>query len=316
MRIRSIKPEFWRSDDITALSREHRLLFIGLWSYVDDNGVGIDDYRQIAADLFALEDDQKEVRDYVREGLATLSRGLLIARYTVDGKRYLYVTGWKKHQRIDRPGKARFPEPPPDWTPPTCEDVPDSDHVARLSRGSRDTPATGTGEQGNRGRTTSRTADAARTRDEAFDAFWNAYPRKRDKQDARKAFDAQIRKRVDPARLVAAAQAYAATVTDIQYAKYPAAWLRAGSYENEPEPARLTLVPASLPYDPDAAYADLLDRADAREAARLIGASWVEESKPPSDPTPQLQWSRDRRREFIRAHADRIRAALTERKTG
>ncbi len=35
VRIRSIKPEFWRSDDIDALSVFERLLFIGLWSYVD-----------------------------------------------------------------------------------------------------------------------------------------------------------------------------------------------------------------------------------------------------------------------------------------
>ena len=42
MRIRSIKPEFWTSDDIADLTIEDRLLFIGLWSYVDDNGVGID----------------------------------------------------------------------------------------------------------------------------------------------------------------------------------------------------------------------------------------------------------------------------------
>lgn len=29
MRIRSTKPEFWRSDDIAALALEDRLLFIG-----------------------------------------------------------------------------------------------------------------------------------------------------------------------------------------------------------------------------------------------------------------------------------------------
>lgn len=244
MRIRTIKPEFWRSDDVTALSREHRLLFIGLWSYVDDNGVGIDDYRQIAADLFALEDDQKEVRDYVREGLATLSRGLLIARYMIDNKRYLYITGWAKHQRIDRPGKPRFPQPPEDWQPPTCEDTPVAEPVETPSRDPRDTPATGTEEQGNRGTAEklSRTAGAARTpnpaNDAAFAAFWDAYPRRKDKQEARKAFDAVLRKKVDPARLIAAAKAYAATEPDERYVKYPATWLRAGSYDNEPDQPR------------------------------------------------------------------------------
>jgi hypothetical protein len=150
MRIRSIKPEFWRSDDITALSREHRLLFIGLWSYVDDNGVGIDDYRSIAADLFALEDDQNEIRTFVREGLATLSRVLLVARYEVDGRRYLYIRTWDRHQRIDRPSKARYPRPPEDWAPPTSEDAASGNNLAEPSRGSRDTLDAGTGEQGNR----------------------------------------------------------------------------------------------------------------------------------------------------------------------
>ena len=40
MRIRSIKPDFWRSDDLDRLDWHTRLVYIGLWSYVDDNGVG------------------------------------------------------------------------------------------------------------------------------------------------------------------------------------------------------------------------------------------------------------------------------------
>lgn len=151
MRIRSIKPEFWRSDDITALSREHRLLFIGLWSYVDDNGVGLDDFRAISADLFALEDDQKEVRDYVREGLATLSRALLIARYEVDGKRYIFIRTWDSHQKIDRPSKSRHPRPPESWTPPTSDDDHRGGHLREVSRESRERLDAGAGEQGSRG---------------------------------------------------------------------------------------------------------------------------------------------------------------------
>jgi hypothetical protein len=68
MRIRSIKPEFWTSEDIAALDWDARLIFIGLWSYVDDNGVGRDVEKLILADLFPLEDDP-------RDTLARLSRG-------------------------------------------------------------------------------------------------------------------------------------------------------------------------------------------------------------------------------------------------
>jgi hypothetical protein len=148
MRIRSIKPEFYRSDDINRLPREVRLLFIGLWSYVDDNGVGVDDHRQIAADLFPLDDDPTEVRNYVRDGLATLSRGFLITRYQVSGKRYLFVTTWDKHQRIDKPAKPRFPRP--DAAPTSGNGAPVVGHPDD-SRDPRESVAPGTGEQGNRG---------------------------------------------------------------------------------------------------------------------------------------------------------------------
>lgn len=110
MRIRNIKPEFWKSEDVKRLSREDRLLFVGLWSYVDDNGVGIDDYRQIAADLFPIEDDPLEVREFVREGLQRISEGSLITRYELSGKAYLFINGWK-HQKVYNANKPRHPLP-------------------------------------------------------------------------------------------------------------------------------------------------------------------------------------------------------------
>jgi hypothetical protein len=151
MRIRTIKPEFWRSDDVTALPFELRLLFVGLWSYVDDNGVGVDDYRRIAADLFALEEDQVAIREFIRDGLATLSRRSLIVRYKINGTLLLYIPSWDEHQRVDKPGKPRYPRPPDDFDPLTSRNGLDPDHVATPSRNARDGGAPGTGEQGNRG---------------------------------------------------------------------------------------------------------------------------------------------------------------------
>lgn len=148
MRIRSVKPEFWRSEDIAHLPKDVRLLFIGLWSYVDDNGVGVDDYRRIAADLFALDDNPLEARECVREGLATLSRALLIARYEVSGKRYLFVRTWDKHQKVDRPGKPRYPRPSDDLT---SDDTPDGGLFEAPSGDTRESLATGAGEQRSRG---------------------------------------------------------------------------------------------------------------------------------------------------------------------
>ena len=142
MRIRTIKPEFWRSQDVSRLDIETRLLFIGLWSYVDDNGVGADRESVIAADLFAddMARDPRETLARIQRGLATLSEAGMITRYTVENRDYLYISNWERHQRIDKPNKPRLPLP-------TSENA----EFATLSRDSRDTLAPGTGEQGNRG---------------------------------------------------------------------------------------------------------------------------------------------------------------------
>lgn len=148
MRIRTIKPEFWRSDDIAALDYFDRLLFIGLWSYVDDNGVGRDEERIIAADLFALDDDPRESVARVSRGLQHLSDAGLVDRYTVDERDFLHITKWERHQKVDRPGKARYPMPKDGVT---RQNRNPRDTLAREARGCRETLAPGTGEQGNRG---------------------------------------------------------------------------------------------------------------------------------------------------------------------
>lgn len=144
MRIRSIKPDFWASEDIASLDWPTRLLFIGLWSYVDDNGVGRDSEKLIAASLFPLEDDPRETLATVSRGLVGLSEGGQIDRYSVDGKPYLYVNAWDSHQRIDKRGKDRYPLP-------TSDNALRPDTLATSSRDSRDTLAPGEGEKGRRG---------------------------------------------------------------------------------------------------------------------------------------------------------------------
>ena len=110
MRIRTIKPEFWRSEDIAALSIEDRLLFIGLWSYVEDNGVGRDEPQLIQCDLYPL-DPFTEASLRTHGGLMRLSQQGLITRYEgPDGRKYLQVNSWDKHQKINRPSKPRFPQ--------------------------------------------------------------------------------------------------------------------------------------------------------------------------------------------------------------
>lgn len=108
MRIRSIKPEFWGSQSVGRLSRDSRLAFIGLWSCADDQGRFRADPRYLAGQLFPYDADaitvvETALADLVREGSITL--------YKVGPDAYGVCNGWKDHQRIDKPSKAKLPAP-------------------------------------------------------------------------------------------------------------------------------------------------------------------------------------------------------------
>jgi hypothetical protein len=108
-RIRSIKPEFWSSEQVMSCSRETRLLFIGLWNFCDDSGHFPIKPNQIKAVVFPGDNDITS--ETVLGMLAELSANGLIAEYVVDGQKYLEITGWH-HQKIDKPQKPKHPFPP------------------------------------------------------------------------------------------------------------------------------------------------------------------------------------------------------------
>lgn len=69
----------------------------------------------------------------------------------------------------------------------------------------------------------------------AFQAFWDAYPKHKDKKAALKAWK-QATKEVPNETLIEAATAYAADKTrDPQYTKHPATWLNAGAWDDQPD---------------------------------------------------------------------------------
>lgn len=113
-RIRSIKPDFFTSEKIASLPLSARLLFIGLWTHVDDNGVTVDNERLINAAIWPLEDDPLEALQRTREDLRRLSTARLIVRYEAAGKALLFISGWDEHQKVSHPAKPRYPRPTPE----------------------------------------------------------------------------------------------------------------------------------------------------------------------------------------------------------
>lgn len=109
-RIRSIKPEYWTSEQVMECSIAARLLFIGIWNYADDDGRMVLSAKRIKAQVFPSDDlTSSDVRRMIDE----LAENGLIEIYVVEDKEYLWVTGWR-HQRIDRPYKSVLPPAPGD----------------------------------------------------------------------------------------------------------------------------------------------------------------------------------------------------------
>ena len=106
-RYRTVKPEFWTSEQVMECSPIARLMFIGMWNYADDCGRLPLSPKTIKAQVFPSDDIST---DDVRRMIDELSSNNLVMIYVVDGKDYLQITGWH-HQKIDRPQPPKYPAP-------------------------------------------------------------------------------------------------------------------------------------------------------------------------------------------------------------
>lgn len=107
-RIRTIKPSFWGDESVTAVSRDARLLLVGLISMSDDAGRFLASITAINGYVFP-HDELPPGR--VRKWLGELEKEGLVHLYTIDGRHYGCFLSWHKHQRINRPQASVLPAP-------------------------------------------------------------------------------------------------------------------------------------------------------------------------------------------------------------
>jgi hypothetical protein len=214
-RIRSIKPEFWTSEQVMECSLNTRLLFIGMWNFADDLGRLPMSVKTIKASVFPGDDI---ALDTIRGMIDELSTNGLILRYVVDDKEYLQITGWQ-HQRIDKPQPGKCPSPVNGYSKTIPGTIPpDRKGEEEKGKDKKDPPL--------------RVVDDW---PENFgDAFWQAYPRKTEKLAAMKKL-VTLRKSgiVTFEDLMAGVKRYAAIPREPQYTKQPTTWLNAGCWTDE-----------------------------------------------------------------------------------
>lgn len=91
-RSRSIKPGFFKNETLADLPPLTRLLFIGLWTIADRNGLIEYRPRKIKAEVFPYDSCQ------IDKMVSELELHGFVVCYEVDGEKYISIPTWHKHQ--------------------------------------------------------------------------------------------------------------------------------------------------------------------------------------------------------------------------
>lgn len=99
-RIRTIKPKFFDDIKIGRLSRDARLVYIGLWVFCDDIGVVIGDSIWLKSKIFPY--DQIQIQQFEKWINELVINGF-ICLLSYKGERFIYLPNFTRHQVINKP---------------------------------------------------------------------------------------------------------------------------------------------------------------------------------------------------------------------
>lgn len=230
-RMRMVKPEFWTDSKVVRVSRDARLLFIGLWNFADC------DAGHVEADPFGLKmkifpADNVDVGVLLDE---LIEIGLVELHHSNVGE-FLLVPGLRSHQRTD----SR-------WTPrcKVCQaENNDSLKLTETHVSSDEFTGTHTNSSNltpvreGKGRERKGEVSIYRSNPDGFDRFWDAYPRKVGKPKAKDAF-ARAVKSTDPELIIRGAEEYRDDPNRQQeFTAHPTTWLNREGWNDDPLPSR------------------------------------------------------------------------------
>lgn len=119
-RIRYLKPDFFKDEDLKNLSYEARLFYQGLWCQADREGRGEDRPERLKAEIFPYDDniDAEKIMQALANCKLSTAKPFII-RFGVDGERYFQIVKWHKHQRPHHTEINSVIPPPPFLTDTT-----------------------------------------------------------------------------------------------------------------------------------------------------------------------------------------------------
>lgn len=177
-RIRTIKPEFFTSEDIVSLSPLARLLYLATWCEADREGRM--EWRPFTFKMRYFPADSCDIKSLCQE---LTDAGLIVAY----GDGLAYIPKFSKHQHINpREASSHLPEPPPE--------VDASRRVG--TRAFTVTDAQGGRKEGKEGDT--RVEDASSASPPGFEAFWEIWPKSSRKGGKASCLKVWIKRKLEP----------------------------------------------------------------------------------------------------------------------
>jgi len=222
MRSRNIKPGFWENETIGRLTHTQRLLFIGLWCIADREGKLENRPDRIKHLIFGYDKQKIDVHGE----LTVMARLGLVNLYEVNGMPIIIIPKFKKHQsphhterRSNLPDPQSNSESHGELTVSHGENPPDSlNHESRImNHNTPYSPPKG---------------------DNHFEVFWKAYPNKKGKKAALRAWGkAKDRPPIEVMLKALDVQKMSTSwkKEDGQYIPHPATWLNQGRWGDEIE---------------------------------------------------------------------------------
>ena len=147
-RIRTVKPEFFRSPDTARVSFAGRILFEAMWCWADDHGRGETNLYGLLGFAFCDSDgiDVAELQRLCTE----IQCGYAVDYYIHRGRHYYAIPSWNLHQKNERRGQTKHPGPEDPESVRDQRFYPDAEMRGNTVQ-AHGNSGTGTGEQGNRG---------------------------------------------------------------------------------------------------------------------------------------------------------------------
>jgi len=216
MRIRTVKPDFFKHDKISDLKPLTRLLFIALWCMADRRGRLEDRPKRIKAECLPYDECDLDAM------LWELHSAGFLDRYEVEGLQVIEISAFEKHQRIS--GKEAESE---------------SEYPGKQSGSIREAPSAFPESQERKGR--ERKGKGKEWKEPSASeslSIYEAYPKKAERPEALKEIAVALAI-ISHAELLQAVTAYAQAVKtwppgDLQFIPSCGRWMRKQRWLDDP----------------------------------------------------------------------------------